>query len=266
MPDNVSILDKLKTFLLDSAVPAVILIVVGVLVIRALMAIVTKALERSKLEKAAHSLIKSLANVVLYIILGLMVASSLGIDVSSIVALASVLTLAISLSVQELLTNVLGGFTLMTTKPFHSGDYVEIAGQSGTVLEIGMTYTKLSTPDNKIVSIPNSAVTTAQIVNYTVSGTRRVDITISASYDSPMDTVLDCLVEAARVPTILPDREPAVAVAEYGESAIVYSLKVWSTTDDYWPTMFAINKRIKEVFDANGVEMTYPHLNVHLDK
>ena len=258
--------ETLKTFLLNKAVPAVLLIVIGMLVIRALMAVVTKALERSKLEKAAHSLIKSLANAILYIILSLMVASSLGIDVSSIVALASVLTLAISLSVQELLTNVLGGFTLMTTKPFHSGNYVEIAGQSGTVLEIGMTYTKLATPDNKIVSIPNSAVTSAQIVNYSVSGTRRVDITITASYDSDMDTVLESLLEAAQVPTILPDPAPAVAVAEYGESAISYSLKVWSRTDDYWTTMFDINKRIKEVFDKNHVEMTYPHLNVHLDK
>lgn len=258
--------ETIKAFILNKGIPTLILVVVGILFIRLVMAIVTKALEKSKLEKAAHSLIKSLANTVLYLVLGLIVASTLGVDVTSIVALASVLTLAVSLSVQDFLTNVIGGFSLLYTKPFHSGDYVEVAGQSGTVQEIGMVYTKLTTPDNKVVSIPNSAITSAQIVNYTVSGTRRVDITVSASYDSPVDTVLEALLEAAKVPTTLAEPAPFVAVQEYGDSAIVYALKVWSTSDDYWTTLFDINKKIKEVFDEAGVVMTYPHLNVHLDQ
>ena len=112
------------------------------------MKIVHKALERSKLEKAAHSLIRTLVRTVIYVLLALMVASGLGIDVTGVVALASVLTLAVSLSVQNLLTNVLGGFTLLYTHPFKSGDFVEVAGKSGTVQEISMTYTKLATADN----------------------------------------------------------------------------------------------------------------------
>lgn len=256
----------LGTFLVSKALPAVIIAALGILAIRTLMSLVNKALEKSKLERAAHSLVKSVLNVVLYVILGFIVAENLGIDLTSVIALASVLTLAVSLAVQNALTNLIGGFTLLYTHPFHSGDFVEIAGQSGTVLEIGLTYTKLSTPDNKSVSIPNSAVTSAQIVNYSVLGTRRVDVTVSASYDSPVDTVLEALRQAAQVPTALDAPAPVAVVQEYGDSAIVYSLRVWSAADDYWTTLFDVNKRVKEVFDERSIVMTYPHLNVHLDQ
>ena len=250
----------------NALLPSVIILVVGIFVIRLLLKLVDVALNKSKLDKAAHNLIKALLKVLLYMLLGLIIAEKLGFDTTGIVALASVLTLAISLSVQNALTNVIGGFTLLSTKPFKTGDFVEVAGQSGSVQSIGLTYTKLTTADNKIVSIPNSAVVSAEIVNYTVSGSRRVDIAISASYDAPLDTVLEALKEAAQVDTLLPDKAPFVAVKNYGDSAIEYIVQVWTPTADYWTTLFSINKRIKEVFDAKGIEMTYPHLNIHLDK
>ncbi len=253
-------------FALGKVLPAVIIVVIGILATRLLLKIVTAALEKSKLEKAAHSLIKSVLRIVLYVLLALIAASSLGIDVTGVVALASVLTLAVSLSVQNALTNVIGGFTLLYTKPFVTGDFVEIAGQSGTVREVGLTYTKLTTGDNKMVSIPNSAVVSAEIVNFTVTGTRRVDITVSASYDVPVEKVLEALKEAAQVSTALPDPAPFAAVKNYGESAIEYVLQVWCASGDYWATLFETNQRVKTLFDAKGVAMTYPHLNVHLDK
>ena len=178
-------LNVLLSSLISNVLPFVLILVIGVLAIRAIMKIVNGMLEKSKLEKAAHGLIRSLLQSVLYLILGLIAASSLGIDVTGIIALASVLTLAISLSVQNLLTNVIGGFTLLYTKPFKSGDFVDIATESGTVQEINITYTKLLTPDNKLIYIPNSAVVAADIVNYSVTGTRRADITVSASSDAP---------------------------------------------------------------------------------
>lgn len=254
------------TFLTATLLPAVILFVLGVLVIRLVMNLLDKALQKAKLEKAAFSLIKTVIRVVLYGLLALMVADKLGIDVTGVVALASVLTLAVSLSVQNALTNLISGFTLLYTKPFVSGDFVEIAGQSGTVQEIGLTYTKLSTPDNKIISIPNGSVTSAQIVNYTVTGTRRVDVTVSASYETPVALVLETLKEAGQVPTILESEPIFAAVDCYDESAIRYILRVWSTADNYWDTLFAVNENIKKLFDEKGVTMTYPHLNVHLDK
>lgn len=245
---------------------ALIVVVIGLLVIRLVMKLLRQGLEKSKLEKAAHSLILSLAKVAMYILLGLSVASSLGIDVTGVVALASVLTLAVSLSLQNMLTNVFGGFTILSTHPFHSGDYVEIAGQAGTVQEINMTYTKLATPDNKLVSIPNSAVVAAQIVNYSAAGTRRVDIAVSASYDVPTQKVIDALVLAGTMDNVLLTPAPCAYVVSYDDSAIAYSLRVWVKTEDYWDVYFALNQRVKDLFDEQGIEMTYPHLNVHLDK
>ena len=245
---------------------AVIILVLGILAIRIVMTILKRTLLKSNLEKAAHTLILSLARTVLYVLLGLMTASAAGIDVTGIVALASVLTLAVSLALQNMLGNVIGGFTILYTKPFHSGDFVEIAGQSGVVKEINMTYTMLTTGDNKQVSIPNSAVVAAQIVNYSAEGTRRVDVAVSASYEAPTQKVIDALVLAGTVDNALLDPAPFAAVSSYGDSAISYVLRVWVKTEAYWDVYFQLNQRIKDIFDQQGIEMTYPHLNVHLDK
>ncbi len=243
---------------------AVLLLIIGVLAIRILMKLLRKTLEKSKLEKAAHSLITSLCKVALYLILGLSVASALNIDVTSVVALASVLTLAVSLSLQNMVSNVIGGFTILYTHPFHSGDFVEIAGQSGTVQEINMTYTMLSTPDNKRIAIPNSAVTAAQIVNFTSAETRRVDIAVSASYDCPTQQVMDALVQAGTLDNVLLEPAPQAVITGYGDSAISYSLRVWVKPQDYWDVYFTIQQRVDTVFREQGIEMTYPHLNVHM--
>ena len=147
---------SLGAFTLSNLLPAVIIVAVGILLIQLLSKTVNKILENSKLEKAAHSLIKSVIKVVCYVLLALIAASKLGIDVTGIVALASVLTLAVSLALQNILANVIGGFTLLYTKPFSSGDFVEIAGQSGTVVEVGLSYTKLSTADNRSCLSPTA--------------------------------------------------------------------------------------------------------------
>jgi len=246
---------------------AVIIAVAGILIIRIVMKIVTKTLEKSKLEKAAHTLILTLARTVMYVLLGLIIASSVGIDVTGIVALASVVTLAISLSLQNMLSNIVGGFTLLYTHPFSSGDYVEIAGEAGTVSEIGMTYTKLTTPDNKVIYIPNNAVISADIVNYTVTGTRRLDINISASYDAPVEKVLQVLAGCADSDLILTEpAAPQAFLISYGDSVINYQLRMWVKGDDYWTVNFEIQHKLQRVFAENGIEMSYPHLNVHLDK
>lgn len=245
---------------------SVVLLIIGVFAIGIIGKLLKTTLEKSKLEKAAHRLITSLANAAMYILLGLMVASSLGIDVTSIVALASVLTLALSLALQNMVSNIIGGFTILYTHPFRSGDYVEIAGQGGTVSEINMTYTMLATADNKLIAIPNSAVVAAQIINYSAAETRRVEIPVTASYDAPTRKVIEALVEAGTVDKVLADPAPAAVVSGYGDSAISYSLRLWVKPADYWDVYFLVNQRVKDIFDAQGIEMTYPHLNVHLDK
>ena len=258
------ILTAAGAFTARKALPAVIIAVIGILAVRIIMRILRSASQKSKLEPQLSKLICGVAQPVLFVVLGLIVATCLGIDVTSIVALASVLTLAISLSLQNALGNVFGGFTLLYTKPFTAGDYVEIAGQSGTVKEVGLAYTRLTTPDNKLISIPNSAVVAAEIVNYTVTGTRRLDISVQAAYSARPEDVIEALKAAANIPQALPDPAPFAGLSEYGESSISYVLQVWVSSSDYWPAKFAIQQSLKAIFNERGIEMSYPHINVHM--
>lgn len=260
------ILDWLSKAAVEKLVPAVLILVAGLLVIRIVMTVIKKLLDKTHLEKAAHGLVKSVARVVLYVLLCLIIAGSLGIDVTSIVALASVLTLAVSLSLQNALANVFGGFTLLYTHPFKSGDFVEVAGKSGTVQEISMAYTKLATPDNKVISIPNNSVVSGDIVNYTASGTRRVEVKVRAVYTEPSQKVIDALIQAGTVDRVLLNPAPMAVIDSYGETAIHYSLRVWTKTEDFWDVYFLINQNVREIFRAQDIQMVYPHMHIYMEK
>lgn len=259
----------LTAFLTDSAgkvMSALLILIGGIVAVRIIMTILNKFLEASKLEKAAHTLIKSLVRVVLFLLLGLMAADALGIDVTGIIALASVLTLSVSLALQNALANVFGGCTLLYTAPFHSGDFVDIGAESGTVVEIGMTYTKLQTPDNKMISIPNSTVVAGDIVNYSITGTRRVDIPVTAVYTESSQKVLDALIQAGTHDKVLLDPTPVAVIDNYGDSTIRYVLRVWTKTADYWDVRNAVMLNIKSIFEAQGIKMVYPHIHVYNEK
>ena len=261
------IISALSEMTLSNIVPTALMLIVGTLAVKVILKLAKKSLAKTRLERAAASLIYSLLKVILFLLLGLMAAAKLGIDGTGVVALASVASLALSLALQDSLSNVIGGFLLLSNHPFHTGDFVEIAGQAGTVQTIDITYTKLTTGDIKTISIPNSAVVASQIVNYSTSGTRRVDISVSASYDTPIETVKAALLAAAKLDAVLDTpAAPFAAVMSYGESAINYCLRVWTSADEYWNVFFTINENIKTEFDKAGVQMTYPHLNVHIDK
>ena len=260
------LMESLKDMAWDQLLPALAVAVIGLLIIRIVMSIITKALDKSKLDKAAHSLIKSLVRVICYLLLCLIIASTLGIDVTGIVALASVVTLAISLALQNALSNVIGGFTLLSARPFKTGDYVEVAGQAGTVTEITMSYTKLQTPDNKMISIPNSTVVAGDIVNYSITGTRRVDMAVTAVYTEQPQKVLDALLQAATDDRVLLDPAPAAVIDTYGDSTIGYVLRVWTKTADYWDVRNAVMLNIKNIFDAQGIKMVHPHIYVYNEK
>ena len=193
------------------------------------------------------------------------VASSLNIDVTSLIALLSVAGLALSLALQGALSNLAGGIVILTTKPLHAGDYVSIGDSEGFVEEIGMTYTQLMTFDRRTIFIPNSTVTSSNIVNYTMDGKRRVEIEVSASYDADIDRVKTALREALdTVGGFYEDPPYFIHVKGYGESAIEYSVRAYCKGDDYWEQYYALLEEIKRTFDKNGIPMTYPHLNVHI--
>lgn len=261
-----NIFHTISGFTLQRLFPAILICAVGLLVIVIVTRLTNKLIKRTKLENPASKLLMSVVRVGLYLLLALIVASSLGIDVTGVIALASVLTLAISLAVQDALSNIIGGFTLICTKPFTVGDFVEIGGQSGTVKSIGLNYTQLLTADRKTVSMPNRTIVSSQIINFTVEGTRRVDISVNVAYGNEPSDVIEALKKAAQVPTALQDPVPYAAVSTYNESTVGYILQVWCTADDYWTTLHSVNCNIRSVFKEADIRMTYPHLNVHLEK
>ena len=253
---------KLQHFATGRLLTALIIAVIGILVVKIVLRILKTAL--SHMDPAFTKLLMGVVRPILYVILCLIVVASLGIDVTSIVALASVLTLAISLSLQSALGNIFGGFTLLHTKPFVEGDYVEIAGQSGTVREVGLAYTRLATPDNKRIFIPNSAVVAAEIINYSTTGTRRLAFDVTVDYNADPEAVIAALLEAGTVPAAMPDPEPFAAMSGFGEGTAKYTLRIWTTSDDYWPANFEIHKRIKAIFAEKGIAMSCEHVNVHV--
>ncbi len=262
-------LESLKTSLSNLSVerilPALLALVIGFVLARLLCKLFDRVLSRSKVEKSLHGFLRSLFHILLYVIVGLIVAGTLGVNVSSLVALLSVVSLAISLAVQGTLANIAGGIQVLTAHPFHVGDFVEIAGTDGCVAEIGMIYTCLTTPDNKKVYLPNSDVAASKIINYTAEGKRRVDFTFSAAYDCPTEQVRSALLRAAQVEKALSDPAPEAYVKEYEQSCISYVLRLWCPTEDYWDVYFQVTEGVRSEFDKAGVTMSYPHLNVHLD-
>ncbi len=259
--------DMLADVSVHRLLPALGTFAVGMLIAKAILVLVKRSMAKAKFERAAASLIRSVLKVLLYVMLVLVSLSQLGVDVSGVVALASVASLALSLALQDGLANIIGGFTLLSTHPFKSGDYVEIAGQAGSVQTIDITYTKLTTIDNKTVFIPNSAVVSSQIINYSVSGSRRIDIPIRVGYDLDPQVVKAALLAAADVPTVLREPiAPLAAIRSYGESNIEYVLQVWTGSTTYWPTTFAVNEKIREEFQKAGIPLTYPRVRIHLEE
>lgn len=193
----------------------------------------------------------------------MIVAGSLGIDTSSLLAILSVAGLAVSLAIQDSLSNLASGIVILVSKPFKVGDYVTAGGFSGTVQEIGITHTRLATTDNQIILVPNSAITAAAVTNFSTAEIRRLDLVFSASYDAPAETVKEALAEAVDIPQVMKDQPVFIRLSKYGDSAIEYTVRVWVRNSDYWTAYFDIMERVKPCFDRRSVEMTYPHVNVH---
>lgn len=264
--DWTAILESVRKASLERFVPALIVLVIGLLLVKLLLRLFDTAMRRSKVDRTANTLLRNCVKFLLLFVLVLILCGMVGIDVTSLVALLSVVSLAVSLSVQNALANVVSGFILLATHPFKVGDFVEIGQQSGTVQELGMFHTKIVTVDHRQVDIPNSNITANDIVNYTVLGKRRVDLFLTASYDSEPARVRQALLAAAQQPTVLADPAPQVHLDSYGDNSISYKLFVWCAAEDYWDTYYAITEAVYPQFRALGVEMSYPHVNVHFDR
>lgn len=256
---------QVGNFSLANIFSAVITFIICFFIIKAVMKIADKIIAKTGLNNTFAGFIRVLIKVILYFIAIIIAADMLGIPVTSLLAVFSVLGLAVSLSVQTSLSNVAGGLTVLGTKPFIEGDYIETASVSGTVKEIGLFYTIINTPDNKLIYIPNAEISQSKIINYTHEQNRRIDIKITASYNDDINTVEKSLLQSANsVDSILKDQELFAGVINYGSSSVEYVVRAWVKTENYWPAYFELMKRIKYDFDKNGIEMTYDHVNVHM--
>lgn len=234
------------------------------------MQIILKTLERimgraNKIDGTLKGFIHSAVKIILWILTGIIVAGALGIPTTSLVALISIAGLALSLSVQNILSNLFSGLTLLVSKPFKSGDFVEVGGRNGIIKSVGLFYTQLNTLDNVSINIPNSDVTGTTVINYSREPLRRVDRVFSAAYESSTEDVKAAILEAiSHDEKILKDPAPFVRLSEYKDSCIEYTVRVWCKCADYWDVFFNLNENVRDCFAAKGVEMTYNHMNVHI--
>lgn len=260
-----SLWNSIRNVTASNIFSAVLSVVISLILIKVLTKVLDRALGRSKLDLPLQRMIRSLLRGALWAVAAIIVLGCLGIEVTSLVAVLSVVGLAFSLALQNFLSNLAGGMQILASHPFALGDFVDAGGCSGTVAEIGMFYTKLTTPDNKLVQLPNSTIVSANIINFSAQSTRRVELRVSASYDAPTERVAALLARlAADHPLVLDDPEPAVHVDEYGDNAVVYVMRIWCANADYWTVYYDLMDGFKPAFDSAGIEMTYPHVNVHM--
>lgn len=259
----------LKELSIGKIIATVVLIAACLIAVKLILKLFDKVIQKSKLDPIIRKILRIAAKSILLFLAVLIVLGSLGVSVSSLIATLSVVGVAVSLAIQGFLSNVFGGIQIISNKPFHIGDYVDAGGESGVVREVGLFYTKLDTPDKKLVQIPNATIANANVINYSSAANRRVDISVSASYDDDIEKVKATLLELIdQHPLTLNggDLDPVVHVSSYNENDISYTVRAWCASGDYWTVYFDVMDAVKPAFDKNGIAMSYPHVNVHVVK
>lgn len=266
MPDLNELLTRsVGSISLGDIVTAAITLLICLIAVRVLLKLIRKLLAKSRLDGRVQKYVLSGAKLLLYLITAIIVVGSLGIDMTSLVALLSVASLGVTLAAEDVLSNVAGGLVILSSHPFMIGDFIEVSGTSGTVEEITLNHTKLVTADGLLVMLPNKSLADSQVTNYTALGRRRVKQVVAASYDAPTETVkAACQKALAMTEHVLADPAPVVRLSNYGESSIEYTVYCWASADTYWDVHYALGEHLRTAFAEDGVEMTYDHLNVHI--
>lgn len=255
----------LKNLNLRHVLTIVLLLAACMVVMKLLLRLLDRTFQRLDVEKNLYTFLRAVLRVLLWLLTLCLVLGYMGIEMTSLIALLSVLGLAVSLAIQGALSNLAGGIQLLISKPFQADDYIDAGAVSGTVVEVGLVYTRLRTVDNKTISIPNGTISGETIVNYSAMEQRRVEIVVTASYDAPPEQVAACLRQvAASHPKVLPEPEPFARLSGYQDSSVAYTVRVWCATEDYWEVYFDLLEQIGTAFRREGIEMSYPHLNVHM--
>lgn len=234
-------------------------------IVRRVVRLIDVAMERRKVDVSLRSFMRNTVRVVFSLILVLIVVQTLGVNVTSLIAVFSAATLAIGMALSGTAQNFAGGVMILMMKPYRVGDYISAQGQSGTVREIKLFSTVITTTDNQTIYIPNNAIATAIIDNYTTAEQRRVDWTVGISYGDDVDvareTILAMLAADAR---ILRETAPVVWVAALADSSVNLSVRAWVATADYWDVFFEYNERFYKELPKAGINFPFPQMDVHV--
>lgn len=257
--------DRIKVGdLLIGLIVAVICIVAAKL----LVMLFNRATKRFDKDRAVQNFIRLLFKVAVYFCAVWIIAGNFGIPTSAFITVVSVCGVAISLSIQDQLANVIGGIVIIINKPFKAGDYIQVAEEYGRVTNITLTYTTLVNWDNLTIFVPNKDASSNNVINFTRQGVRRLVLPVSASYDCKPSDVIAALREALDMTDLLiPDqapREPEIGVANFGNSSIEYAVDLWCTETTWRTAKYRFYENVKKSFDLHGIEITYDHLNVHM--
>ncbi len=232
--------------------------------INTLTAKVSGLLQRRKVDPTLHGFIGSLAGIILKVLLLVSVASMIGVETTSFIAVIGAAGLAIGLALQGSLANFAGGVLILLFRPIRVGEWIEAQGVAGTVDSIQIFHTVLKSADNKTIVVPNGALSNGHITNYSREPRRRADINVGIDYGADIKLARQILLEIAQDERVLRDPEPVVFVTGLGDSSVNLSLRVWVATGDFWPVTFGFTELVKERFDAAGIGIPFPQRVVHL--
>lgn len=246
---------------------ALLFLLIGIQVIKLIRKLVRKSLTRANADTGVIQFLDSFVKAVLYLILFFSIASGFGLDATSVVALLGSAGVAIGLALQGSLSNFAGGVLLLLLKPFKVGDYIreDTGGNEGTVSEIQLFYTKLLTPDDKVVILPNGTLANHSLTNYTATAKRRLDLTVSISYEADLKLAKDIAMELLKKdPATLQDHEMNVFVSSLGDSGVQLTLRCYVSNEEYWPVQGRLYEAVKLEYDKHGIEIPYNQLDVHI--
>lgn len=262
------VLEKLGPWLADlgkNLLVSLVIFLVGKKLIRMFGRMLDRSLERAGMEEGAARFLKAAVKVCLYGLLLLMIAGQLGINTTSLVAVAGTAGLALSLALEGTLANFAGGALLLITRPFQVGDYITCGEGEGTVSSVGLVYTTLNTVDNKVITVPNGTLSNITVTNVTAMDYRRVDLTIRVSYRADIKKAKEILERIYRgYPPMDLERDVVVYVDSLGENAVVLGARGWVPADAYWKARWDLMEAMKLAFDEAGIEIPFNQLDVHM--
>ena len=276
MEDNLSLFSAsdIERYINEYAIPwginiamAIAIYVIGRIVVGFILSIFRRVMAKSKYDAMLVDFLEAIISAILMLFVIVASLDQLGVDTTSLVAILGAAGLAIGLSLQDSLKNFAAGVMLLVFKPFKSGDFVEAGGTAGTVNKIGIFTSTMTTPDNKEIIVPNGAIYSGTITNFSAKETRRVDMVVGIGYDADLLKAKQELQEMVEAdPRILQEPAPTIAVAELADSSVNFVVRPWVQSADFWGVKFDFTEAVKLRFDKEGISIPFPQMDVHLHK